>query len=154
VTTTTTPVTGVPIELCNAYEADPTCWQILGVMADAAEENGESLAADCLRWCYEKRRVPLLYGDRYDDYGGAGWNRLWDENQRIIFHERLVHCGLPAGVSEAFDTVNPNKWAEYRKRRRQAIFVVLLQRLIDCWHLVDREEAWKWSIEQEMEAAR
>ncbi len=53
-------IKGVPEELQVAYNQNPQQYDLLGVMADAADENNEPEVAECLRWLWRWKRVPVV----------------------------------------------------------------------------------------------
>lgn len=65
-------IKGVPIELQTAYNQQPEQYDLLGVMADAADEAGEFEVGEALRWLWRWQRVPLYHSVDKDWYWEGG----------------------------------------------------------------------------------
>lgn len=138
------PITGVLLELCEAFEDEPFNFHLLGVMADCAEENGYPTTADCLRWCMEKRKTPYL------KEVGRGW-ALW--NRHVLPSDRLFgkyrNVTLPEHLEGPFDSANGfSRWTAHAYQSRSP-FCTMLNRLTNAWLevSVDRKRLWAWNPE-------
>lgn len=113
----TTTIAGVPEELLAKYNDNPHEYDLLGVMADAADENGESVVAEALRWLWVQRRSPQLNPPRMSGWAGkmtkertepyflpvSMWDRMrdWqDEDTSTDAIIRVVDAWIEASESQ------------------------------------------------------
>lgn len=108
----------IPPEWRKALDDNPRDYTVRLALADWFEEQGDSRAAEALRWSVEKRVSPVV------EESGVGWWRL------ISFpHGHLIRC--PPGHYD----VGPN----HRSPPWKAFW-----RLIYTWQVCDTAVWWQW----------
>lgn len=60
----------IPVEWHAAINATPSCMTLRRALADYLEEQGDEMAAECIRWSIEKGRTP---------YGSPDFDFMWYE---------------------------------------------------------------------------
>lgn len=86
-------IDGVSPELCAAYDVDCTNYDLLGVMADQAEENGYPAVAEAMRWLWSNRKVPAHLRNAYAQW--FGWHSVsysiatGSAELPVVLHKRM-----------------------------------------------------------------
>jgi uncharacterized protein (TIGR02996 family) len=110
--------------LWSALEADPTDRLVLLALADWFEEQGDVVAAECLRWGHARRKRPFQYFStskiRYHyEKWGEGWY-WWARQPDVKLWQIPATCGLTnrlwKELAHTFD-YDPVTFKEYRTRR-------------------------------------
>lgn len=104
-----------------ALDQNPDCMTLRSALVDALEESGDDLAASCMRWSLEKRRVPTT----------GGWYRLAVEQDAQI-PDLLYYSG--DGHPDEFTMLRSGHYWSFC-------------RLIWRWSLLtseQRKECWEW----------
>lgn len=83
---------GVPAELCAAFDLNPADYTLLGVMADAADENGEPEVAECLRFLWKHRLLPDQSGCKF------WWNDMPVKMLNVMVEASDWSCSTPCNT--------------------------------------------------------
>lgn len=92
-------IKGVPIELQTAYNQQPENYLLLGLMADAADEQEELEVGEALRWLWRWQRVPKD-PMRQGDFGWGLWFDDTEGEESSDIPLPLLGCSPPYTVGD------------------------------------------------------
>jgi len=121
-------IKGVPEELQAAYNLCPQQFDLLGVMADAADDNGEPEVAECLRWLWRWKRVARLIEDNHSSWMWHTDETLLNTNEYSLPESLRGFCPDWDHEDESLRaieriTIGFPKWKQQHSEEYQRLFV-------------------------------
>ena len=118
----------IPRCFWNQLDDNPGDFTLLAVISDYCREQGDEEAAECLRWCLEKRRVPNTFGWWLRDSESLSKDRRYTSGMVLpkTLYDRAGWYSISWGITGCGTADNYNrliiKWRQTTENERAELW--------------------------------